>query len=396
MRHHWRWSADPMFRLRSIALAIAAMFCLACISALRAQPNHPSALMQELDIAPPGQSSQSVSLDQAMRALNIPSVGISLIDNGKIAWTTVVGDQAAGTLFQAASVSKFVTAIAVMRLVQAGRLDLDLGVNAYLTSWRLPETSRAENGKVTLRRLLSMTAGINVPGYLGYLPGATLPTLSEILNGSPPANSPPVTIMTPPGSTYAYSGGGYEIIEAIVEDVTGQPFATAMKTLVLEPAGMRDSVFLQPLPQHLIARAATGHTRDGRVCPGGWRVIPELAAGGLWSTPNDLAQLLISFIQDIDGTNAPWLSKDAVRTMLARQPPGHYGLGAAVSGEGESLVLMKRGQNIGYQSFLILFPFLGKGMVVMTNSDNGTTLANALVRRAGQVYRWPAVAELMD
>ncbi len=385
-----------MFRFRSIVPAFVVILSIVGTGSLRAQPSDPSALMQELDIAPAGQSPQSMSLDQAMRALNIPSVGISVIDDGKIAWTTIVGDQVPGTLFQACSLSKFVTAVAVMRLVQERRLDLDRGVNAYLTSWRLPESSQAENGGVTLRRLLSMTAGISVPGYLGYPPGAPLPTLSEILNGSPPANSQPVTVMTPPGSAYAYSGGGYEIIEAVIQDVTGQPFATAMKTLVLEPAGMTNSFFAQPLPESLVPRAATGHTQDGRELPGGWRVVPELAAGGLWSTPDDLAKLLVSLAQTLKGTSTPLLSKDTVQTMLVRQPPGLYGLGAAVSGDGEALVLMKRGQNIGYQTFLLLFPLLGKGMVVMTNSDNGTTLANALVRRAGQIYHWPPVGELMD
>jgi CubicO group peptidase (beta-lactamase class C family) len=140
----------------------------------------------------------------------------------------------------------------------------------------------------------------------------------------------------------------------------------------------------------------SGHFQDGRELQGGWRMVPELAAGGLWSTPDDLAKLLISVAQAVKGERTPLLSPDTVRTMLVRQPPGPYGLGAAVSGEGEALVLMKRGQNIGYQAFLILFPFRGQGMVVMTNSDNGTTLANALVRRVGQIYHWPATGELMD
>lgn len=130
--------------------------------------------------------------------------------------------------------------------------------------------------------------------------------------------------------------------------------------------------------------------------PGGLRVVPELAAGGLWSTPDDLAKLLVRLTQAVKGESMPLLSQNTVRTMLVRQPPGSYGLGAAIGGEGEAMVLMKRGQNIGYQAFLILFPLLGKGMVVMTNSDNGTTLANALVRWAGQIYRWPPVGELMD
>jgi CubicO group peptidase (beta-lactamase class C family) len=385
-----------VLRSGSVALALTAILSISQAGSLGAQPSGPSALVQGLDLAPPGQPPQSVTLDQAMQALNIPSVGISVLDEGKIAWTAVVGARAPRTLFQAASLSKFVTAVGVMRLVQEGRLDLDFGVEAYLTSWRLPNQSQAENGNVTLRRLLSMTAGISVPGYLGYPPGAPLPTPTEILNGSPPANSQPVTVMTPPGTAYGYSGGGYEIIQAVIQDVTGQPFATAMKTLVLEPAGMTSSIFAQPLPESLVRRAATGHTQDGRELPGGWRVVPELAAGGLWSTPDDLAQLLVCLTQALKGESPSLLSPDMVRTMLVRQPPGPYGLGAAIDGEGEALVLMKRGQNIGYQAFLILFPFRGQGMVVMTNSDNGTTLANALVRRAGQIYHWPPVGELMD
>jgi CubicO group peptidase (beta-lactamase class C family) len=131
--------------------------------------------------------------------------GISVIDGGQVAWTRIVGEHPPEALFQAASISKFVTAVAVMRLVEQGRLDLDLGVNTYLKSWRLPDSPQAT--EVTLRRLLSMTAGVSVPGYLGYAPGTPLPTLPEILNGSPPANSQPVTVTAFPGTAFAYSGG---------------------------------------------------------------------------------------------------------------------------------------------------------------------------------------------
>jgi CubicO group peptidase (beta-lactamase class C family) len=205
-----------------------------------------------------------------------------------------------------------------------------------------------------------------------------------------------VTIEMTPGTAYAYSGGGYEIVEAVIQDITGQPFATAKSRLVLEPIGMTDSFFAQPLPEHLVRRAATGHQQDGSELPGGWRVIPELAAGGLWSTVGDLAKLLVTVGQAVRGTSTRLFTPPTAGAMLTRQAPGPYGLGAAVSGEGNALVLMKRGQNIGYQSFLILFPLMGKGMVVMTGSDNGTTLANALVHRAAQAYGWPPLAELVD
>jgi CubicO group peptidase (beta-lactamase class C family) len=205
-----------------------------------------------------------------------------------------------------------------------------------------------------------------------------------------------VTVETTPGTAYAYSGGGYEVVQAVIQDVTGQPFATAMSRLVLEPAGMTDSFFAQPPPEHLASRAAPGHRQDGSELQGGWRVIPELAAGGLWSTADDLAKLLVTVGQAARGTGTRLLTPLTAGAMLTRHAPGPYGLGAAVSGEGDALVLMKRGQNIGYQSFLILFPLAGKGLVVMTGSDNGTTLADALVHRAAKAYGWPPLAELVD
>jgi CubicO group peptidase (beta-lactamase class C family) len=382
------------FSSRVFALAVILGMTLA--GAVPTQALDASALTQRLDIVVPGQAPQTMALDEAMRTLKIPSVSIALVDQGEIAWTGSFGDRGPDTLYQAASLSKFVTALAVLRLVQDRQVDLDTNVRRYLTSWRLPEHSHPNSGTVTLRRLLSMTAGIGVPGYIGYLPGAPLPSLTEILGGLPPANSPPVTVETSPGTAYAYSGGSYEIVEAVIQDVTGQAFATIMSQLVLEPAGMNDSFFAQPLPEHLVSRAATGHRQDGSELPGGWRIIPELAAGGLWSTAGDLAKLLVAVGQAARGTGTRLFTQQTAGAMLTRQAPGPYGLGAAVSGEGNALVLMKRGQNIGYQSFLILFPLIGKGLVVMTGSDHGTTLANALVHRAAQAYGWPPLAELVD
>ena len=357
----------------------------------------PEALVGELVLSPPDQSVRHLTLGEALRDLKIPSVGIALIDRGELAWATAFGEKARpDLLYQAASLSKFVTAVGVLRLVQDGRLDLDRDVNAYLTSWRIPDSPFTRNHPVTLRGLLSMTAGIGVPGFVGYAPGDPIPTLRDILAGEPPANSPLVTVMAVPGTSYAYSGGSYEIIQAVIEDVAGAAFPAAMQELVLGPSGMTDSSFVQPLPTETARRVATGHRQDGSELPGGWRIIPELAAGGLWSTPADVAKLLVDIGRAYRGEPSRLLSRETVRNMLVRQPPGPYGLGPAVSGSGESLVLMKRGQNVGYQTFLVMFPATGQGMVIMTGSDNGTTLANALVRKAAQAYGWPPLGELVD
>jgi CubicO group peptidase (beta-lactamase class C family) len=154
-------------------------------------------------------------------------------------------------------------------------LDLDRHVNDYLTGWRVPDNDFTRDHPMTLRQLLSMTAGVGVPGYLGYEPGQKRPTLQQILDGTPPANSPPVRVEAIPGSRYAYSGGGFEIVQALIEAKTKMKFEDALQDLLLRPAGMANSYFLQPLPGELVRRAATGHDANGNELPGGWRVVPN-------------------------------------------------------------------------------------------------------------------------
>lgn len=357
-----------------------------------------SAIEHELEVRPPNEEpTPHLSLADAQDILNVPSVSLVILDHGKVALNCAFGHGASpDMLYQAASLSKLVTAVMALRLVQQGRLDLDVDVTSVLRSWHLPESDLTKGHPVTLRGLLSMTGGIGVPGFTGYEPGDPLPSLTQILDGVPPAHSSPVRVEYAPGSRYAYSGGGYEIAQALIEDVTGQDFAAAAQALVLKPVGMRHSLFAQPLPPALLKDAAMGHHGDGDPLPGGSRVIPELAAGGLWSTPGDLAQLLVDLAASYRGDEARLLSHAMARSMFTRQHGGPDGLGAAIAGSGQSLVLMKRGQNVGFESYLLIFPATLQGMVVMTDSDNGTTLAEALIRRAAGVYRWPALGQLAD
>jgi CubicO group peptidase (beta-lactamase class C family) len=179
-------------------------------------------------------------------------------------------------------------------------------------------------------------------------------------------------------------------------DTTKTPFPELMAELVLKPAGMDHSAFAQPLPADLIGDAAGGHYADGKNLPGGYHVFPEHAAAGLWSTPTDLAKLLLVVGRAWRGESRLFLRPETARQMMTRQNGGPYGLGAAVGEADGSLVLMKRGQNIGYQAYVILLPAEGKGMVVMTNSDNGSVLADALARRAAALHGWPKLGALAD
>jgi len=380
---------------RRIAILVFG-FATALLLSGPASAAEPSDLENKLAITVGGVE-RTLTLEEAMGALNIPSVSLALIDQDRMAFARAYGAGATPeTLYQAASLSKFVAAVGAMRLVDEKRLDLDEDVNARLTSWKVPTNGFDKGHPVTLRGLLSMTAGIGVPGFLGYKVGAPLPNLTQILYGAPPANSPPVTVIAQPGSAYHYSGGSYEIAEALMADAMKAPFPDLMDKLVLKQAGMRHSSFAQPLPRDREVEAVTGHDADGKELPGGWHVFPEHAAAGLWSTPTDLADLLLLIGRAWRGESRLFLLPETVREMLTPQNGGPYGLGAAVSEAGGSFVVMKRGQNVGYQAYLILLPGEGQGMVVMTNSDNGSILAEALIRRAAELYGWPALGALAD
>jgi len=386
-------------RRRAAFYLLAAVYlgvAIALTISASAPAAEPTDIESNLTIAVGG-TEKELALADAMATLNIPSVSLALIDHDRIAWAHAYGaGTTPDTLFQAASLSKFVAAVGAMRLVDAKRLGLDEDVNAGLTSWKVPANDFDKDRPVTLRGLLSMTAGIGVPGFLGYALGAPLPTLTQILDGTPPANSAPATVTAVPGSAYHYSGGGYEIAEALMVDAAQAPFAETMDNLVLKPAGMRSSTFAQPLPAELEPQAATGHFADGRALASGFHVFPEHAAAALWSRPTDLANLLLVFGRAWRGESRLFLLPDTAREMLTRQNGGPYGLGAAVGEGADSPVLMKRGQNVGYQAYLILLPGEGQGMVLMTNSDNGSILAEALIRKAAALYAWPPLGALAD
>ena len=389
-----RPALDARRRFPLVVIIVAALAIL-CAAPSDAQPIE--AIEHGLEIRLPGQATgETIDLAEALRTLHIPSIDVAVIDNGRVVWSRTFGGAPINAIYQAASLSKLVTAVAALRLVDRGVLDLDRNVNDGLTAWRVPDNEWTRTRPVTLRGLLSMTAGIGVPGYLGYEPGAAVPTLRQILDGAPPANSEPVRVEALPGSRYAYSGGGYEIVQALIEAATKMRFQDALEQLVLKPAAMPNSYFLQPLPVELARGAATGHDASGKELPGGWRIIPELAAGGLWSSATDLAHLLLALERSYRGEPDALLARATAHAMMTQQNGSPYGLGGAVGGLGQNRALMKRGQNIGYQSYTLLFPATGQGIVVLTGSDNGTTLATALIRRAADAYRWPHLGPLRD
>ena len=263
-------------------------------------------------------------IKKAMQENQVPAVSIVVIHDYKIDWVVGFGvsnvlteqriDDA--TLFQAGSISKPVTAMAALKAVQDGKLDLDTDINHYLTGWKLPQNFYTEAEKVTLRYLLSHCAGINVSGFLGYANGEPLPDLTEVLNGSPPSNSPPIRVVNEPGDSLSYSGGGYTVIQAALVDVYRQPFSTLMSQLILQPLSMTNSTFEQPLPAKLYEQIAKPYRPDYESVPGGPHTYVEEAAAGLWTTPFDLAKFTISIQEALRGDPYQILTPENAELMV--------------------------------------------------------------------------------
>ncbi len=352
-----------------------------------------------------GQRPEHRDLLTEMKRLNVPAVSIAVVHGRKLEWAKGYGLTGADgtavnpdTMFQAASISKSITAMAALNLVEQGRLSLDAPIRTELKSWTLPQNSFTSQHPVTLRELLSNTAGTSVDGFDGYAAGQPIPTLTQILNGTKPANSAPIVVEAVPGSEFRYSGGGFTIVQQMMIDATGKPFPQIMKTIVLDPTGMRSSTYEQPIDPALLMKVALPVDAHGKPIPGGSHIYPEIAAAGLWTTPSDLALWIIEMQNSLDGKANHVLSPEMTRTMLTKvigmpkEPDVGYGLGVALLTIGGKPAFTHGGRNEGYQCNYFAFKD-GDGAVVMTNSDNADALIHEIMTSIADVYGWPKLQE---
>jgi CubicO group peptidase (beta-lactamase class C family) len=347
-----------------------------------------------------GESPVVTSLAARMAELRVPAVSIAVIHKGRIEWARGFGvtrwdgpPATERTLFQAASISKPVFALGVLRLADTGKVNLDANVNEYLMRWKVAGIPATQTTAVTLRALLSHTAGITGQGFRGYEPNAPLPTLDQILDGAPPANSSPVRVDTPPGSRYRYTGGGYVVAQAVFQYVTGEPPEQYLQRFLLNPLGMKLSTFQQPLPAARAAEIALPYRADGSPVAGGPRVYPELAAAGLWTTPTDLARYALAVQSALAGKRKAIISAPMARAMLT-PVLDDQGLGPHVGGSTPRKFFTHNGGNEGYRCLLVAYED-GDGAVVMTNSDSGGVLMEEVMRSIAFAYGWPDFAPAM-
>ena len=318
------------------------------------------------------------------------------MEGGRIVWAKGYGvaDLNTGeavttqTLFQAASISKPVAAMAALKLVEDGFLDLDSPVNGYLKEWEIPENRFTRENPVTLKHLLTHTGGLTVHGFPGYAVTDEVPSTIEVLEGSGPANTDSIRVDTLPGSLWRYSGGGYTIVQKLLEDVTGKPFPQILRELVLDPAGMTSSSYEQPLPTGREHLAATAHLSDGSPVEGKWHIYPEMAAAGLWTNPTEMAWLAMEVQAAAHGEEDRVLTPEMTKKQLT-PVLGGYGLGFGVSGEGDEARFTHGGSNHGFRAQFAAFLEGGRGIFVMTNSDQGSPLAQEIVLAVAREFDWP-------
>ncbi|QSQ28494.1 serine hydrolase [Pyxidicoccus parkwayensis] len=333
-----------------------------------------------------------LSLQQWMELYKIPGVSVAVFEKGALVWAKGYGVKQTGgtapvtpdTLFQAASISKPVTALAAVHYVEAGKWSLDENINDKLISWKLPENEYTQTEKVTLRRLLSHSAGTTVHGFPGYAVTEPLPTVPQILDGAKPANTAPVRVDLVPGTKTRYSGGGITLVQLMMTDQLKKPFPRIMRETVLAPLGLKHSTYEQPLPAALAPMAASGTYFGGTPVEGKWHVYPEMAAAGLWTTPSDLSRIAIEVSKAKAGKSTRVMSQAMAKQMLTKQSES-FGLGFALQAGDD---FGHGGSNEGFQCVLTAFSDSGSGVAIMTNSDSGFLLLDRLTAAVAAEYGW--------
>ncbi len=371
----------------------AVLFCLATGASLAwAGPPFPV----------PGPAADSPSdivddvIEREMRKRHVAGLSLAIIQDGKIVKASGYGvsdrggdsQVTAATLFQAGSISKSVSALGALRLVEQSNLALDEDVNTRLVTWKVPPNEFTKDKKVTLRGLLSHTSGLTVHGFPGYATDDPVPTVVQILDGAKPANTKPIRVDFVPGTKWRYSGGGYTVMQQLIVDVTGAPFPRFMQEAVLGPLAMKDSTFEQPLPAGTAKQTASGYLGDRTPVKGRWHIYPEMAAAGLWTTPSDLARFAIGIQEALAGKSNKLLSQRMARQMLTDQKD-HDGLGVFLEGSGQTLRFGHGGRDNGFDARLIAYAETGQGAAIMINANDNTPMISRILESIAREYHWP-------
>ena len=390
-----------MTRHTTLLAVLALALPVATPAQTRSAADYMAAIERAQTVAGPNDLS-TLTIAELMARFNVPGVSIAVVRDHQIHWAKGYGtaDVATGapvdtgTMFQAASISKPVAAMAVLRAVQDGLFTLDTDINRILTSWKLEGGEFTKDRPVTPRTLTSHTSGLGDGfGFPGYDPADSVPTVVQFLQGSKFSNVGVLFMERPPMTLMEYSGGGVTLMQQALSDARKRPFADIMRDDVLRPLGMTRSTFEQPLPASFDRNAARAHSRDGKAMGAKWRIHPEQAAAGLWTTPSDLARVVIEVQRAAAGQSNRVLSRTLAQEMLSPVGVGEYAVGFAITKIGQGWYFAHGGSNWGFRGTLIAHKVKGYGLVILTNADQGGAVASELSRRIQRAYEWDSFAE---
>ncbi|KZN49193.1 serine hydrolase domain-containing protein [Pseudoalteromonas luteoviolacea] len=340
-----------------------------------------------------GEQYVSSTIEKEMRKHNLPGLSVAVVKNGQVVWAEGFGlaDKKTNrkvtteTLFQAGSISKPVAALAVLKLVHEGKIKLDADVNQYLKGWQVPSNEFTKSAKVTVRQLLTHSAGLTQHGFPGYQRGSKVPSDIGVLNGQ--GNTGKVVVDKQPGEGFRYSGGGYTVLDLLVENVTGQSFSDYASEQILKPLGMTNSTFAQPLPKHLWSKASAAFDVNGNQVEGDWHVYPEQAAAGLWTTPSDIA-LYVKAIQSARAGKAVGpITPKLVKDMLVFHD-NDWGLGPVLKNYQQGLAFEHGGKNKGFTNVFKAYADKGDAFIIMTNGDAASPVMRELQLAISEHFGW--------
>ncbi len=393
-------SRRSMFAAPLLIPVAAAMTGTAAPASVAQRPVRPQDFERQLrpTVFPIASGPPRWRLADRMAHYGAPGFAVAILRDGRPALLQGYGTRVAGsalpvdadTVFSVGSVSKVAMAALVLRLVAAGRLDLDRDVSTWLRRWRVPSGPEGGLEAVTLRMLLSHTSGFNVSGFADFAPDEPLPDLPQILNGVAPAKNDPLRRINPAGAKVRYSGGGVMIAQMVIEDAMGEPLEALARAHLFAPLGMARSTYKNPLPANW-GNIAHGHSEGGEseALPRGWQSFPEAAASGLWTSARDMASLLSALIESYRHPAGGYLPRSLAIDMMTPVAMGLFGLGPRVTGEGAARIFHHGGSNASYKAYVEGNLVSGDGLIVMANGANGGRLGDEVRSAVSDTFNWP-------
>ena len=339
---------------------------------------------------------KNIDMEEKMKRFNVRGLSIALLEYGQISeignygLLESEGDKKVNenSIFSACSISKFLTGMLALKLVEERLLDLDEDINIRLVSWKVPQNEFTKNRSVTLRNLLSHQSGIkDHEGSFSELNVKKgIPSMVELLEGKTPYCKVPIKVECEPESAFHYSDAGFCVVQQLIEDVTKKSFDEVVNELIFNPLKMENSLLNTTTIIEMDKKEVScGHNKNGELVGGKYPIYPYPAASGLWTTSVDLARLLLELLNALKGESKIGISEILAKEMITAQTGKSWtGLGVFLEGTENELEITSLGWGVGFQSMMVASPNIGQGAVIMTNAELGIHQMDGII---GEIYK---------